>query len=851
MIVRLIFITVLMSGWSLAAEGIDHEETIRGLQPADAKAGRALYALHCASCHGKEGKLAVNPLARRFAVDELKFGNDPYSLWKTISYGNGLMFRWDGVLTPRERYQVVHHLREEIIRESNPGQYFEPGEGYYEGLNERADADGIAQQQREDRVEVAPGMIDGSGGTRMIYGPFLQHAVAYGAIRDKNAAYIENTTEKALIVDLPGEQVICYDTARLSVSGIWRGRIADTAETHHTSYKGGRPVMPGGEVLYQDVDRIGWTVDSPGAADESGWGHLRFRGLHVHERRVVLGYEVGGREVRELPGVAPGGKGVTRQLEVGPGTRTVYCLAGRDERVTVGLETRRGAARIVTGADGARWVAIEPSEQATELLVRVLPRGVAHAGGDTAELGELMGGGPRRWPVEIQTALAPGKSVQGYAADLLTVPLANPYGSWMRISAMDFFEDGRIAVSTLSGDVWIVTVGKGPGAALEWSRFAAGLYEPLGLKVAGGLVHVRGRDRITRLHDLNGDGEADYYESFHEDPNEIGASYHAFVYDLQCDPEGNFYYSQSGYKSPLTGAVVKVSPDGRTSSFVGTDLRNPNGLGSIAQGITVADNPSGKAVFNGFMLAREGVRYGFETERSTPMLVVLPPGVDSSSGGQCQSREGWGPLGGAVIHTSYSLCSVFYCLIDDAAPYPNGFAIRFPYDLVSGAMRPRVNPVDGQVYVACHKGWDTQAPRDGAIYRLRHTGDPCHAVCGAEVTREGVRLTFACDLDARSVVTENIRVGRASNEKKPRGGNTRPATAVALEGKRRVLITIPGIAGEDLINRTTRDQKSGVEKVQVNLPLEIALDLVAADGSPVRQVVYATVNSVEGTGSRE
>ena len=68
-----------------------------------------------------------------------------------------------------------------------------------------------------------------------------------------------------------------------------------------------------------------------------------------------------------------------------------------------------------------------------------------------------------------------------------------------------------------------------------------------------------------------------------------------------------------------------------------------------------------------------------------------------------------------------------------------------------------------------------------------------------------------------------------------------------MEGKRRVLITIPGIAGEDLMNRTTRDQESGVEKVQVNLPLEIALDLVAADVSPVRQVVYATVNSVGGT----
>ena len=35
-----------------AEEPFDHAETIKGLQHADAKKGRALYALHCASCHG-------------------------------------------------------------------------------------------------------------------------------------------------------------------------------------------------------------------------------------------------------------------------------------------------------------------------------------------------------------------------------------------------------------------------------------------------------------------------------------------------------------------------------------------------------------------------------------------------------------------------------------------------------------------------------------------------------------------------------------------------------------------------------------------------------------------------------
>ena len=77
-----------------------------------------------------------------------------------------------------------------------------------------------------------------------------------------------------------------------------------------------RPVMPGGEVLYHDVDRIGWTVDSPEVTDDNRWGHLRFKGVHLHGRRVVLGYEVGGREVRELPSVSNGGKVITRVLEV-------------------------------------------------------------------------------------------------------------------------------------------------------------------------------------------------------------------------------------------------------------------------------------------------------------------------------------------------------------------------------------------------------------------------------------------------------------------------------------------------------------------------------------------------------
>ena len=149
---------------------------------------------------------------------------------------------------------------------------------------------------------------------------------------------------------------------------------------------------------------------------------------------------------------------------------------------------------------------------------------------------------------------------------------------------------------------------------------------------------------------------------------------------------------------------------------------------------------------------RKGAKYGYTAGRTVPMLVMLPARIDSSSGGQCWTdAEDWGPLSGSVLPTSYSRSSAFYCFIQDIEPYPNGFAVQFPFPLKSGAMRPRVNPVDKQGYLTCQKGWDTNARYDGAIYRTRYTGEPVRGVVGAAVTSTGVQLTFAADLDTASV----------------------------------------------------------------------------------------------------
>lgn len=223
------------------------------------------------------------------------------------------------------------------------------------------------------------------------------------------------------------------------------------------------------------------------------------------------------------------------------------------------------------------------------------------------------------------------------------------------------------------------------------------------------------------------------------------------------------------------------------------------------------------------------------------MLVVLPARVDSSSGGQCWSDPlRWGPLSEAIVHTSYSRSAVFYCLTQDLEPFPNGFAVRFPFDLEAGPMRARVNPVDGQVYLACKRGWDSIARLDGVIYRLRYTGESSHWIEKAAATASGIRLTFASELDAESVSGEQFRLLREP-DKPTAGAADKPAilNRATLIDPRTVELEIPGIQAETLVHRTGSDGT-----VRVHPAISITAKLRAADGVAIEQTIHATINAL-------
>ena len=69
----------------------------------------------------------------------------------------------------------------------------------------------------------------------------------------------------------------------------------------------------------------------------------------------------------------------------------------------------------------------------------------------------LTKGGPKRWGEPIVTKLVRGDDSGPFAIDTLTIPYKNRFNALFFCTGLDHLPDGRIAVCTCHGDVWLVT----------------------------------------------------------------------------------------------------------------------------------------------------------------------------------------------------------------------------------------------------------------------------------------------------------------------------------------------------------------------------------------------------------
>jgi putative heme-binding domain-containing protein len=387
-------------------------------------------------------------------------------------------------------------------------------------------------------------------------------------------------------------------------------------------------------------------------------------------------------------------------------------------------------------------------------------------------LASLTHGGPGQWPQVFETRATLGKG-GAYVIDTIEPPFSNPWKAPLFFGDHDFLPDGTAFLCTMQGDVWRVEGLDHELKHVRWRRIASGLHQALGLVVAQGAIYVLGRDQITRLHDLNGDGEADFYECFSKSylTSPLG---HDYVCGLQRDGAGRFYTASSKQ------GVLRVSADGQRAEVLATGFRNPDGLGLLPEGaVTVPCSegdwtpasmicmvkptqprpetaartgpvPSGQSGTWGSHLLHYG--YGGPQGGRPPELpfVYLPRGLDNSSGAQVfVTGERFGPLSGQLLHFSYGAASHFLVLWEEVDGHPQGAAVPLPGEFQSGAHRGKINPRDGQLYVSGMAGWGTYSVADGSFERVRYTGAPAQLPTAFHVHENGVRITFTLPLDRR------------------------------------------------------------------------------------------------------
>ena len=650
----------------------------------------------------------------------------------------------------------------------------------------------------------------------MDYGPVLAYTINCKQFTNKAAP--DNVVLKGLAIRL-GDANVCFDTELLHYAAGWTGGFLDISRTHLDTYKGSTEAFIDGDLLFETKPQLGWSTTTnladPRPLKAGPVPNFRFHGFYRAGDQVVLRYAVYDAEVYEFPTFVSGA--FVRKMAIGPSTRDLF------------LATAHGPMHI-------------PAHE------RPVTLNIGKAQ-NLPDPHSLCTGGPARWPEILTTRGRLGFGAGPYVVDTLTCPDENPWKSWLRFVAMDFFSDGRAAVSTWNGDVWIVSGINAQLKELKWKRYAAGLFEPLGLKVLNDQLYVLERSQITRLHDLNSDGEADYYENFNSDAP-IGPSYHAFAFELQTDRAGNFYYSRCGHRVdpalPLNGGVIKVSADGSKSELIATGMRAPNGL-SVGPNdeITTADNQGNWTPTSRIDFIEPGGFYGFVPHARTPEaptdyrkpLCWIPYQLDNSSGSQIWvTSQKWGPFFGQLLHTSYGKGTLFLVLREGTS---QGGVVQFPLRFETGIMRGRFHPLDGQLYVCGLKGWQTAGGRDAALHRVRYSGGKVRMPESLRVKSDGLTIGFTCALHESAADPQNFGIEQWNYLWSEKYGSPEfSVTDPNRQGRDKVEIESVALS-ED--HKSVRLKIPGLKPV---MQMEIKLRVKAEDGTLISQTIHNTINSV-------
>jgi glucose/arabinose dehydrogenase len=373
-----------------------------------------------------------------------------------------------------------------------------------------------------------------------------------------------------------------------------------------------------------------------------------------------------------------------------------------------------------------------------------------------------------------------------------------PPGEVLEPGGLEFVPDGKLAVGTRRGEVWIV---HNPLAAdtakAKFTRFAHGLHEILGLAHKDGWLYVTQRGDVSRLKDTDGDGKADLFEVV-ADGWDISGDYHEYAIGSRFDKDGNIWITlclTGSFTSNVkfrgwAGKVAQTGPDERWR-FVPTTsgVRSPGGVGFNAAGdVFYTDNQGPwngtcglKHVLpGGFVGHPESFRWYAEANKLNPALgpapkipasnsrmmvearkspQLVPTAVmfpynkmgQSAAGIDCDLSGGkFGPFPTQLFVGDQTHSTVMRVFLEKVNGRYQGACFPFRQGFSAGIVPLRFAPDGSLIAGGTARGWGSRGGKPFSLERLVWTGKVPFEIQEMRAKPDGFELVFTRPADPRT-----------------------------------------------------------------------------------------------------
>ncbi|GAB4000289.1 hypothetical protein GCM10028807_52800 [Spirosoma daeguense] len=726
----------------------------------------------------------------------------------------------------------------------------------------------------------------------------------------------DNVVARGLVIHLDDSAYVCFDQDLLRWSVAWSGKSLTRSMLPDVSYrdffnkKNTVPLVAGQPDIATGI-YPGWAARKPilneirpkeQYREGFTWGPLptdygRWKGSYVYGNKVILAYSIAGTDIVEMPGCIRQGKAIvyTRALEVGAssdtlflnaaeirgGTKavsdgnTAYIYYGTHQDSVIAVSSKQSGTNGVTTVQviGGRYVNVSfPSanqpRKATVYIWKGLAKDLNHFRYmlDTAriDLPDFRKGGHSHWPDEVFTKGKIASDTAAFVTDLLTLPIPNPWKRNARVTDIAFLDEQRAAVTTFEGDVWLVSGIDQQLKHLSWKRIASGLYEPMSIEVYKGQLYIFGKAGIVRLHDLNGDGEADFYENFCDLMHQSAESYE-WAADMVISKKygiliakGGGVTARPGITKTLTegfragsnqsGVVMRISLDGKQAELISTGFRAPYlGFHPVTGLLTATDQQGNYVPSTPIYLLEKGDFFGVpatshRTDRPKPKrpLTWIPHRIDRSAGGQVWvTSQAMGPLNSTLLHFSFGRPGLFRVLIDSTSQGLQGAVAPINAYYSTPILKGAIGPRDGQLYMAGFNLFGSSSKGISAIQRLRYTGKNSYMPNQFEAGRQGIIISFDSALDTRKATDpSSYRVKRWNYKRTKAYGSGH--------------FKLDGTPGEEILPVLESYLSADKKKILLLIPdmqevdqMEILYKVTASDGKSLSDGVWLSVNQVD------